>query len=255
MQQLARPRDDRTICWALGLALLLHALAFVALSRLPPETMALPAAEGSVDVEIVAQMPEMPKPPPQTAEATKKAGEPSRSEPEARAVSDGQATTPVAGQPAARQPDTANASARQTPTEQPGSSAAGMIRAAKLYSKDVLAAPRSRQARKGLAQLDPQERVVQLCNLEAMEQVQRWKADFEPDFVVAYALGRVKISGGTLTASGAAFRSKRKWWRIAYSCTVTADRDAVVDFAFRVGDAIPSTRWQDLGLSVADADD
>ncbi len=255
MRQLARPRDDRTICWALGLALLLHALAFVALSRLPPETMALPAAEGSVDVEIVAQMPEMPKPPPQTAEATTKAGEPSRSEPEARAGPDGHATTPVAGQPAARQPDTANASARQTPTEQPGKSASGMIRAAKLYSKDVLAAPRSRQARKALAQLDPQERVVQLCNLEAMEQVQRWKADFEPDFVVAYALGRVKISGGTLTASGAAFRSKRQWWRIAYSCTVTADRDAVVDFAFSVGDAIPSTRWQDLGLSVADADD
>lgn len=225
MRQAVRRTDDRTIWWALALALALHALAFTAFSRLPPKLMPLPGAEDSIDVEILAAMPEKPKQAPPTAETNLPATEgTTRSEtPGERAV----ANTPVPQPP-------------------------GMVHAEKLYSASILASPRSRQARKGLAQLAPEERVVQLCNLEAMEQVHRWKADFDPDFLVAYALSAVKFSGETLKANGAAFRSKRQWWRIAYSCSVAPDRKAVVGFDFRVGDAIPREQWQDLGLPIAD---
>lgn len=250
MQQVARQKDNETIWWALGLALMLHALAFTILSRLPPEQMAPPGAEGSIDVELVAHIPETPEPALPAVEVSPQATEQRREDPKPQpAATAGHPITEqaTAAQPVARQPVGVQPSAAQST-----SPAAGMIKAEKLYSQSILASPRSLQARKGLAQLAPEERVVQLCNLEAMEQVHRWKADFDPDFLVAYALGGVKFSGEALTAKGAAFRSKRQWWRIAYSCSVTADRQAVAGFAFKVGDAIPRAQWQDLGLAVAD---
>ncbi|NVD38996.1 DUF930 domain-containing protein [Ensifer sp. HO-A22] len=219
---------------ALALALMLHALAFTALSRLPPKPMPLPPAEDSIEVEILAEMPvrkTMTRMPPVPAlEANLPVREPQHADPKALPDASGQrpATT--------------------TPTPQ----AQGMVRADKLYSADILASPRSRQARKGLAQLAPEERVVQLCNLEAMEQVHRWDADFDPDFLVAYAYSGVRFSGETLKANGGAFRSKRKWFRIAYSCTATPDRNTIVGFDFKVGDAIPPDQWQDLGLPITD---
>lgn len=231
MRQAVRRADDRTIWWALALALALHALAFTAFSRLPPKLMPLPGAEDSIDVEILAGMPERPKQTLPAAEANPPATEPQHEDATTRAGTPGERAAAI------------------TPVQQPP----GMVHAEKLYSAGILASPRSRQARKGLAQLAPEERVVQLCNLEAMEQVHRWKADFDPDFLVAYALSAVKFSGETLKANGAAFRSKRQWWRIAYSCSVTPDRKTVVGFDFRVGDAIPREQWQDLGLPIADA--
>lgn len=232
----------------MGLALLLHALAFITLSRLPSEQMAPPGAEDSIDVEIVADPPEAHRPAPQPVEATPQPIERRNEEPEPRAAA-------TAAHPAVEQPMREQRDTQQPAAGQPGSSPTGMIRVEKLYSQDILASPRSRQARKGLAQLAPKERVVQLCNLEAMEQVHRWRAEFDPDFLVAYALAGVKISGETLKANGAAFRSKRQWWRIAYSCLVTADRSAVAGFAFKVGAAIPREQWQELALPVAETAD
>lgn len=228
--------DDRTIWGALALALMLHALAFTALSRLPPKSMPPLHAEGSIDVEILAEMPQeetVTRIPSRPAEASQPMREPQHAEPKAHPDSNAQRR--AAGTP--------------TPQPQP----LGMVHADTLYSAGILASPRSRQARKGLAQLAPEERVVQLCNLEAMEQVHRWKAEFDPDFLVAYALSGVRLSGETLKANGGAFRSERQWWRIAYSCEVAADGNSVVGFAFKVGAAIPRDQWQDLGLPIADA--
>lgn len=228
--------DDRTIWGALALALMLHALAFTALSRLPPKSMPPPHAEGSIDVEILAEMPQKETLiPSRPAEASQPMRETQHAEPKAHPDSNAQRR------------------AAATPTPQPQPQPLGMVHADTLYSAGILASPRSRQARKGLAQLAPEERVVQLCNLEAMEQVHRWKADFDPDFLVAYAFSGVRLSGGVLKANGGAFRSERQWWRIAYSCEVAADGNSVVGFAFKVGDAIPRDQWQDLGLPVADA--
>ncbi|WP_457583602.1 DUF930 domain-containing protein [Ensifer canadensis] len=230
MRQAVRTADDSTIWWALTLALVLHAFAVTALSRLPPKLMPPPDAVDSIEVEILADVPKKPKRASPFLETSQPASNPQRED--------------LAGpaKPTGERPAETEA-APQAP---------GIVHAQKLYSASILAAPRSRQARKGLAQLAPEERVVQLCNLEAMEQVHRWKADFEPDFLVAYALSGVQLSGATLKASGGAFRSKRQWWRIAYSCSVTPDRNAVAGFDFKVGDAIPRDQWQDLGLPVAD---
>ena len=82
-----------------------------------------------------------------------------------------------------------------------------MIRPTEMLSAKTLADPRSRQARADLATFASDERMVQLCNLEAMDQIRRWRADFQPEQVVPYATAEEKITG--TPASRAA--SARAW--------------------------------------------
>ena len=72
-----------------------------------------------------------------------------------------------------------------------------MITARTLHSESVLANPRSRGAREALKTLEAGERIEQLCNLEAMSQIHAWKAEFEPDRVVAFALAGTKLTKNT----------------------------------------------------------
>lgn len=124
----------------------------------------------------------------------------------------------------------------------------GMIHPPRMLSQRVLADPRSRETVALLPRLAPDERVEQLCGLEAMGQIHDWQRDFEPDRVTAYAQVGTKLSGRVLTAEGAAFRSKRHWYGLRFACTVSADLKRVTAFAFHVGEPIPRERWEALGL-------
>ena len=124
----------------------------------------------------------------------------------------------------------------------------GMVKANRMMATDALAHPLSRQARDMLPRLAPDERVEQLCGLEAMSQIHAWKTDFEPDRVTAYAKGATKLAGLTLLAESAAFRSKRRWYDLTFRCELSPDHAAVVAFAFRVGNAVPKGQWARLGL-------
>ena len=68
-----------------------------------------------------------------------------------------------------------------------------MVHARQLFSASALADPHSKGAVAALGQLAAEERVIQLCNVETMEQVRRWKSDYRPDFVVAYATADAKL--------------------------------------------------------------
>lgn len=117
-----------------------------------------------------------------------------------------------------------------------------MITARTLHSESVLANPRSRGAREALKTLEASERIEQLCNLEAMSQIHAWKAEFEPDRVVAYAMASTKLTKGALEAEGAAFRSRKQWYGLRFRCE-TAANGKVAGFQFRVGAAIPRSEW------------
>lgn len=117
-----------------------------------------------------------------------------------------------------------------------------MITARTLHSESVLANPLSRGTREALKALDAAERIEQLCNLEAMSQIHAWKAQFEPDRVVAYAMAGTKLSKRTLEAEGAAFRSRKQWYFLRFRCEMAAD-GKVAGFQFRVGEAIPRSEW------------
>lgn len=140
-------------------------------------------------------------------------------------------------------PDEPAPSASPAPVE-----ADGMIHPPRMLSQRVLADPRSRETLALLPRLAPDERVEQLCGLEAMGQIHDWQRSFEPDRVTAYAQGSTKLSGRVLTAEGAAFRSKRSWYGLRFACTVSADLKRVTAFAFHVGEPIPRESWEALGL-------
>ncbi|THA68568.1 DUF930 domain-containing protein [Ensifer adhaerens] len=124
-----------------------------------------------------------------------------------------------------------------------------MVQAKRFFSAAILADPRSRQALEGLSQLAADEQIVQLCNLEAMEQVHRWRVDFTPDLLVAYATSDIVLAGRNLRADGAAFRSNGRWFNIKFGCAVAPDIKSVAAFEFQVGDEIPESEWEANFLS------
>lgn len=128
------------------------------------------------------------------------------------------------------------------PPAPPPAEPPAMITARTLHSESVLANPRSRGTREALKTLEAGERIEQLCNLEAMSQIHAWKAEFEPDRVVAYAMASTKLTKSALEAEGAAFRSRKQWYGLRFRCEMAAN-GKVAGFQFRVGEAIPRSEW------------
>ncbi|MEM5473208.1 DUF930 domain-containing protein [Hoeflea sp. AS60] len=118
----------------------------------------------------------------------------------------------------------------------------------RLFSASVLAEPRNAQARQGLGQLAGDEKAVQICNLEAMEQAARQQESLHPDFVVAYATADILMQEDLVIAEGAALRSRPDWLTLRYRCRVQPDRTGVIAFSFALDGAIPRSRWQEISL-------
>lgn len=218
----------------LPVAAILHAALLAWLASVAIQTFeTAPIAEQSVEVELQAleefKALGRPKPPPVAAVPAPVAP----ALPDAPSKSDEPAPS---SQPPVPSP-------RSAPVE-----ADGMIHPPRMLSQRVLADPRSRETVAMLPKLAPEERVEQLCGLEAMGQIHDWQRDFEPDRVTAYALAGTKLSGRVLTAEGAAFRSRRRWYGLRFACTVSPDLKRVTAFAFHVGEPIPRERWEALGL-------
>lgn len=128
-----------------------------------------------------------------------------------------------------------------------------MITATAMLSARTLANPLSRQAREALPTLAGAERMVQLCNIEAMEQVHAWRAEFQPDRVVAYAMEDLRASDTRLVANGAAIRIGSRWYNLIFRCELAPDQETVVAFEFQLGDSIPQTAWEDHALEPVSA--
>jgi len=129
-----------------------------------------------------------------------------------------------------------------------------LIRATTLMSGAVLNDPRNHVTRDALPGLEYAERMIQLCALEAMEQVHAWEPEMEPEWVSAYALSEVVLKGDVVVADGAAFRSDGRWLALRFECELSADHASVVAFAFAVGDDIPYERWEALDLNEFDTE-
>jgi hypothetical protein len=135
--------------------------------------------------------------------------------------------------------------AARAPAEEAGG---GMVRPTTMLSAATLADPRSAQARAMLATVDDTEKMIQLCGLEAMEQVHAWRQALHPTAVVAYATAEVGISGDRVDADGAAFRSGASWYRLRFRCHLRPDHAAVAAFEFKVGALVPEERWEAFNL-------
>lgn len=123
-----------------------------------------------------------------------------------------------------------------------------MIRASRLYSDDIWRDPRNREAKRLLDRLALSERIEQICNSEAMEQVHAWKEMYAPDWMIAYALSEPEVTGRVILAEGAVFRSKGRWFYVKYECTLSDDFRSVADMAFLVGRPVPKRDWDRLNF-------
>ncbi|MDO9411223.1 MAG: DUF930 domain-containing protein [Pseudolabrys sp.] len=122
--------------------------------------------------------------------------------------------------------------------------AIGMVAA---FTAQALAANDARFF-KSLEKLAPADRLEQLCDYTAMTEIRKDKRGFRPERAVANAGGETKINGHSIQSTNGAFRSKKKWYAMTYSCTATPDHLKVVSFKFTIGDEIPAARWAVLGL-------
>ena len=155
---------------------------------------------------------------------------------------------PVPAAPAEAPADIAadEAPAQATPAE------GRTFTATTLYAANLLKTAGMAQVRRSLPTLDRSERVVQLCNIEALEQIRRAAPDYAPDTLVSYAMSDPLMAGLTFTALGGAFRSRRQWYQVAFECTASSGLDGVTAFSFKLGAAIPESEWEAHNLNAED---
>jgi hypothetical protein len=107
---------------------------------------------------------------------------------------------------------------------------------------------RDSQIERSLRLLDPATRLEQVCNYEAMQRIRRDPNRYRPDRVVADAVSQAEIKDTLITASGGAFRSRRKWYRFSFTCLTSPDRMKVLSFKYQLGPPIPEDKWSAYGL-------
>lgn len=96
---------------------------------------------------------------------------------------------------------------------------------------------------RSLQRLSPGERLVQLCDYTAMQRIRHDHRQYRPDRAVADARGRVYINKNTVKAKGGAFRSRRKWYALSYTCSGSPDSMKVLSFKYKIGAEIPQSKW------------
>ncbi|KXF78993.1 hypothetical protein ATN84_04400 [Paramesorhizobium deserti] len=96
---------------------------------------------------------------------------------------------------------------------------------------------------KQLMELDPATRLEQRCDVEAMERIRDDPSRFSPDKVLAYAYSDPIVGTNSIRASGAAFRSNGKWFRLSFSCKTSPDHLKVLSFQYAIGSVIPEKEW------------
>jgi hypothetical protein len=101
---------------------------------------------------------------------------------------------------------------------------------------------------KALLKLDPSARLEQLCDYTALTRIRADDKNFRPDRAVANAMAEPKVTENTVEAKAGAFRSRKKWYTLTYSCTATPDHLKVVSFNYTIGAEIPETKWAGYGL-------
>lgn len=137
------------------------------------------------------------------------------------------------------------------PVEEASPSA--MVHATHLQAAAVLAEPASKEVRDTLPLLGGDERVVQMCNIEALAQIHIADARLVPDILVAYAMADMEVADRVVDAEGAAFRSQKQWYGFKFHCEVAVDLLSVTDFSFAIGEPIPRDQWESHDLTAEDA--
>jgi Domain of Unknown Function (DUF930) len=140
-----------------------------------------------------------------------------------------------------------------SPVEPPQARGDAWAQSRVILSSQELAEPRNRKTVETLKHLEPHTRSEQLCDFEAILQINRQFNQYAVDFVIAYATQAVVRKGDAIVANGAAFHSNGRWYNLAFECQLSANQRDVAHLKFRLGEAIPGDQWADLNLPRAPA--
>jgi hypothetical protein len=110
------------------------------------------------------------------------------------------------------------------------------------------AAARENRFERSLKMLAPVDRLEQLCDYTAMKRIRKDHRPFRPDRAVAGAAKEPHIKDNTIVAKSGAFRSRKKWYALSYTCTAAPDHMAVTSFSYTIGPEIPEAKWASYGL-------
>ena len=92
--------------------------------------------------------------------------------------------------------------------------------------------------------LDPETRLEQRCDTEAMDQISADKSVYRPDKVIAYTFADPIMEDNAMKAPGAVFRSKGEWYRLKFKCSTGPDHIEVLSFKYKIGDIVPHDEWE-----------
>lgn len=94
-----------------------------------------------------------------------------------------------------------------------------------------------------LEALDPDTRLEQACDTEAMARITAARKGFKADKVIAYTFADPEMEGDSLKAPGAVFRSRGEWYRLSFTCATGPRRVNVKSFDYQIGSIVPRADW------------
>jgi hypothetical protein len=123
-----------------------------------------------------------------------------------------------------------------------------IVLAALVAAGAAQAAPSDAKIMRTLKLLEPTERLEQLCDYAAMQYIRKNLKAYRPDRALAGAISEPVIKQHTIEAKGGAFRSRKQWYEMSYTCTADAEHLNVLSINLKVGEEIPESKWAGYGL-------
>jgi hypothetical protein len=99
-----------------------------------------------------------------------------------------------------------------------------------------------------LKRLDPETRLIQACDLAAMNRINRDRNSYKPDRVMLDHLAPPVKKQDTVQGKGGVLRSRGDWYHLSFTCRASPDRLRVLSFSYEVGSKIPREDWDRLNL-------
>jgi hypothetical protein len=127
--------------------------------------------------------------------------------------------------------------AAQSGADGSGPDKAALAAAEALYSGQTLSNPHVQQA---LGKLPPRDRIIQICSIEALEQIRHQRPGTFPD---VFAPGDGRTTDTSFVVDNGAFRTRGTWISMRFECTVELTKMAVTQFRYLIGGAIPRDQW------------
>jgi Domain of Unknown Function (DUF930) len=117
--------------------------------------------------------------------------------------------------------------------------------ASSVFASAALAQSRLDQS---LMKLEPNTRMVQVCDLSGLKAMARAIKGAHPDGVRINALSEPNVAGNIVTGSGGAMRAGGRWINFSFSCALTPDKMKATAFSFAIGREIPQAQWEKYNL-------